>query len=225
MHVKSDGKGNAGRPRPCSADGCVEPVGRPRLSRWAEVADRLLIRVVPAADGGPLARPLGYRLALDVGINIGADPGTRGRGEAVPTVGQVGGWGRSRPDVWARARSNSRARSSGATIRRSGAQPLILVTGDQWLTGILLDLDRLLPPRQSAVGSAQPRFVSVLGPTAVLVIDPPRRNRSAAEPVRSGRRRAELIVADWFASGRATYPQNLFTITDRPDRLGGEAGG
>lgn len=189
------------------------------------MADRLLIRVVPAADGGPLARPLGYQLALDVGINIAAGPGDPGRGKALPTVGQVGGWGRSRPEVWARARSNARARMGRATIRRSGEQPLILVTGDQWLTGILLDLDRLLPPRQPAIGSAQTRFVSVLGPTAILVIDQPLLGRSSAESDRLGRQRAKLIVTDWFASGTATYPQNLFTIRGWPDRPGSAADG
>lgn len=190
-----------------------------RFGRWEVARSRLLIRAVRRCDGGPLSRPFGPGLSLDVGISAGpvAAPGPSGPGHSMLIVigtDLVERWGRPAEEVYGVARANTLrlvrpepAKPSGlpGPPHRAGAPGpgrlrAVVLRGGPWTTGVLVDPFHFLVRAGLPPVPARDRlWISALDPAAVLIVT------GSADRSRV----VEQLVDDWFDRHRDGFPRNL----------------
>ncbi len=194
-----------------------------RLQHWPDVENRLMVRLSSEDRAGPLAIPIGHRLAIDVGIDLQ-------NAITVPTRSQIASWGRTTSAIRDRAAANTRQnlkperRVSDVTDNIG----LTTFTGSPWVTGAIAALDQLLPPpgppahggaRSGPVDLPRRRYVSMFAPDTLAVFEPFSRPamRSSGPAGAGGSRSALAIVSmtvQWF-----DHCRGLSTDTVEPHRL------
>ncbi len=216
-----------------------------RTDHWPDMASRLRLRAYlsdsnPAGVGSLPGRRLGGRFRLEPAVDLGTAI-TR------PTERQLQRWGRTPAVLWSTAAANTINRAladgtsddgtsdDGADLRYDitsvelAAVRVSVVTGDQWVTGLLLDLDRFVAPASAAVDRSgrAPRLVSILRPTTIAIFEPVPHGRTggrAAETERGQQAGVGKVVSRFLAGWRAEhldgYPANLFPAP-RPNRSDG----
>ncbi len=161
-------------------------VAKLTLGSWTEVEPRLRPRLVPVERAGAISirppTPPGFGpppLALDVGIDVA--------GGIVRVDGALRtAWEVTEHRIWSVARSRlAQYPDPKARVVRSGPVQLAVLLGDHWLTGLMLQPERLVPrwwstvrrqpapPRQptgppvsSIIVAAASERVLVVGPAA-----------------------------------------------------------
>ena len=164
-----------------------------------------------------------------------------------PTERQLQRWGRTPAALWSAAAANTINRALADSTGDDGtgndgtglgyditsvelaAVRVSVVTGDQWVTGLLLDLDRFVAPASAAIAGTDPapRLVSILRPTTIAVFEPLPDGPIVGRAVETDRDRQAAIgkivsrfLAGWRAEHPAGYRANLFPAP-RPNRSDG----